>query len=267
MGHQESVVQTADRWGRRAAALLLALLAGLAPPLATAQPSDAHLARLQARYAIDKPEGNGPFPAVILVPGCQGFDHKLYRGRYERASAELKSLGFVVVRADYLAAAEAASCDLVMDPALAATNVLTTARHLQTQTYVKADAVNVIGWSFGGGLALGMLEQLNPNGSQPVTAVAAYSPYLALRRTWTVDVPVLILCTLQDTVAPCERTDALLAEMPERKQVRHVKLPEGLHAFDNSDVVSGGSPSGQAVGYHDASAKAAWAELLGFLRR
>lgn len=263
MEHQ----QTAERWGPRVAALMLGLLSWLVPALAAAQPSNAHLDRLQARYAIDKPEGSGPFPAVILVPGCQGFDHKLYRGRYERAGAELKALGFVVARADYLAAAEAANCELVMDPAQAATDVLTTARHLQAQPFIKPDAVNVIGWSFGGGLALSMLDQLTPNGSQPVTAVAAYSPYLALRRTWTVDVPVLILCTLQDTVAPCERTDALLAEMPERKQVRHVKLPEGLHAFDNGDVAPGSSPSGLAVGYHEASAKAAWGELLGFLRR
>lgn len=59
-------------------------------PLAAAQPSNAHLARLQARFAIDKPEGSGPFPALILVPGSQGLDHKFCHGRYERATAELK---------------------------------------------------------------------------------------------------------------------------------------------------------------------------------
>jgi hypothetical protein len=60
-------------------------------------------------------------------------------------------LGFVVAWADYLAAAEAARCDLVMDPTQAATDVLTTAGHLQVQPFVKHDAVNVIGCSFGGG--------------------------------------------------------------------------------------------------------------------
>lgn len=264
MEHRQAAVQ----WGRRVTALLLGLLLWLvASAPASAQPSDAHLARLQANYAIDKPEGSGPFPAVVLVAGCQGFKHPLYRGRYERATQELKALGFVVARADYQAAVEVSSCELVMDPVQAASDVLTTARHLQAQPFVKPNAVNVIGWSFGGGLALGMLEQLSPAGPQPVAAVVAYSPYLALRRTWTVEVPVLILCTLEDTVAPCERTDALLAEMPERKQVRHLKLAEGLHAFDNSDVRPGISPAGQAVGYHEASAKAAWTELLGFLRR
>jgi dienelactone hydrolase len=252
------------RWARalRRVALLVGA-AALSP--AWAEPSAAHLARLQAASAIEKPPGDGPFPAVILVPGCQGFNHRLYRSRYERTTGDLKSMGFVVARADYLAAIEASTCDLVMDPVQAASDVLATARHLQAQPFVKPDAVNVIGWSFGGGLALGMLEQLSPAGPYPVAAVIAYSPYLALRRTWTVDVPVLTLCTLQDTVAPCERTDALLGEMPDRKQVRHVKLPEGLHAFDAGDVPPVSSP--QPVGYHEASAKAAWAEVLGFLRR
>ncbi|MBI3154691.1 MAG: dienelactone hydrolase family protein [Burkholderiales bacterium] len=257
-------------WGKRLARALrrVALLVGVAAlSTAWAEPSTAHLARLQAGYAIVKPPGDGPFPAVILVPGCQGFNHRLYRSRYERATGDLESMGFVVARADYLAAIEASSCDLVMDPVQAASDVLATARHLQALPFVKPDAINVIGWSFGGGLALGMLEQLNPAGPQPVAAVVAYSPYLALRRPWTVDVPVLILCTLQDTVAPCERTDALLGEMPDRKQVRHVKLPEGLHAFDAIDVAPGTSPSGQAVGYHETTAKAAWTEVLGFLRR
>ena len=145
--------------------------------------------------------------------------------------------------------------------------MLATARHLQAQPYVKADAVNAIGWSFGGGLVLGMLEQLSAAGPHPVAAVVAYSPYLSLRRAWTVDVPVLILCTLQDAVAPCARTDALLEEMPSRQHVRHVKWPEGLHAFDVRDVAPFTAPSGNRLGYHEASAKAAWTEVLGFLRR
>lgn len=244
---------------------LVASLGG-APP-AAAQPDAARLKRLQAAQAIEKPAGDGPFPAVVLAPGCQGFGHALYRGRYERATRELTGLGFVVARADYLAAAEAPNCDLVMDPEGAAADVLATARHLQSLPFVKPGAVNVIGWSFGGGLALGMLEKLEPAGPRPVAAVVAYSPYLTLRRVWTAELPVLILCTLEDTVAPCERTDALLAELPSRQQVRHVKLPEGLHAFDAADVKPGTSPGGQSVGYHKASAKAAWAEVLGFLRR
>lgn len=57
----------------------------------------------------------------------------------------------MVARADYLAATEGARRDLVMDPAEAVTDVLTTAGHLQVQPFVKPDAVNVIGFSFGGG--------------------------------------------------------------------------------------------------------------------
>jgi dienelactone hydrolase len=246
-------------------AVLVAAATATVPALA--EPSAAHLARLQASLAVDRPAGDGPFPAVILVPACRGFSDPVLRSRYEHAARELKALGFVVAHADYLAAVEAADCELVMDPAQAAADVLRAARHLQALPFVKPDAVNAIGWSIGGGLVLGMLEQVSTAGESPVSAVVAYSPYLTLRRVWTADVPVLILCTLQDEVAPCARTDALLAEMPQRPHVRHVKLPEGLHAFDARDVAPHVATSGRRIGYHEASAKAAWTEVLGFLRR
>lgn len=252
-------------------AALMATLALLPPAMAQADRADpahqSHLARLSAAYAVEKPAGDGPFPAVVLVPGCEGFARPLYRGRYERATVELKARGFVVARADYLAAIEASNCDLVMAPAEAAADVLATARHLQSLPFVKPQAVNVIGWSFGGGLALGMLEQIDAAAPRAVAAVVAYSPYLTLPRVWKADVPVLILCTLQDTVAPCDRTDALLAQLPGGLPVRHLKLPEGLHAFDNADVTPGPNLAGRMVGYHEATAKTAWAEVLGFLRR
>ena len=35
---------------------------------------------LEEHYTIKKPDGTGPFPAVMLVPGCSGF-HAEFRSR------------------------------------------------------------------------------------------------------------------------------------------------------------------------------------------
>jgi len=248
--------------------LAMALAIGL-PSVAVGQGAVERARLLEARQALSKPDGDGPFPAVILVAGCQGFDHPQFRGRYERLARELPALGFVAVRADYLAAAGASTCDLIMDPPAAARDILAVARQLRTLPFVKADAINVIGWSYGAGLALGTLSELTPGEPSPVAAVVAYTPYLAMARPWSVDVPVLVMCTLQDTAAPCERIDALVAELPGRDRLKYVKFLEGLHSFDNADLppYTTAIGNGNPMGYHAATAAAAWAEVVAFLRR
>ncbi|CAG1019880.1 hypothetical protein BURC_04805 [Burkholderiaceae bacterium] len=252
-----------ERW---ACVLALLLPTGLASQ-ALAQDAASHTARLEAKFGLTKPEGTGPFPAVVMVTGCQGFEHPLYRGRYERFARDVAALGFVSIRADYLAAAAVGNCELIMDPEAAAKDILTAARHLRTLPFVKQDAINVVGWSYGGGLSLGLIEQLPAIEPRPIATVIVYSPYLALFRPWTVDLPVLIICTMQDTVAPCDRVDTLLAEVGNRQSVQYLKFPEGSHAFDNADLPPNSRVSGNPVGYHEPTAKAAWVEVARFLRR
>jgi dienelactone hydrolase len=174
-------------WGWRFGVVLLTLGSLVQGSVALAQAASAREARLAARYAMAKPEGPGPFPSVILVPGCQGFDRPQWKQRYEAVSRDLLGLGFAVIRADYLAASEAPNCELVMDPAEAAGDILVAARHLRAQPFIKADRIQVMSWSFGGGLSLGVLERLDPAdraGPPLLAGVVAYFPYLTLRRTW-----------------------------------------------------------------------------------
>lgn len=225
-------------------------------------------ARLAARYALEKPEGNGPFPAVMLVPGCQGFDRPLWKGRYERAARQLKELGFVVARVDYLAAGDVGSCDVIMNPAEVADDIVTTSKYLRAQSFVKPESINVLAWSYGGGAAFNALTKTESRDPVRVAAVVAYYPYLSLARPWSVDVPALVLCSAQDTTAPCDRFETLLAEVQARDRVKIVKYAEGYHAFDNSDLpAKTESPGGNVVGYNEKTATAAWVEVEKFLRR
>ena len=65
---------------------------------------------LSKHYRIMKPEGTGPFPAVMMVPGCSGFE--LGKESYDRVQKRLRELGFATLRVDSLAARNATDCRL-----------------------------------------------------------------------------------------------------------------------------------------------------------
>src|SRR5207245_1247740 len=55
--------------------------------------------RLEPHYRAQRPEGPGPFPAILLVPGCGG----IAPARIKTAE-ELMRQGYVVVFVDYVSA-------------------------------------------------------------------------------------------------------------------------------------------------------------------
>jgi dienelactone hydrolase len=65
---------------------------------------------LLKHYRLEKPEGAGPLPAVLMVPGCAGFDAELAKARYDRVQSRLVELGFVTLRVNSLAVRNATSC-------------------------------------------------------------------------------------------------------------------------------------------------------------
>ena len=79
-----------------------------------ADSSAKHQRRLEAHYSLERPEGRGPFPAVMMVPGCSGFAAPLWQGRYARAAQKLTAQGFVVLKVDYLAARGQSRCTAVL---------------------------------------------------------------------------------------------------------------------------------------------------------
>jgi len=225
-------------------------------------------ARLAARYGLEKPEGKGPFPAVMLVPGCSGFEHRLWKGHYERTARRLKELGFVTIRVDYLAAADSSSCEVIMNPSELGDDVATAAKYLREQSYVKPDAINLLAWSYGGVPTFHALRKTESREPVQLAAVVAYGPYISLPEQLKVETPVLVLCTAQDTQSACSRVETLLTEEPAKGRLRIVKYEEGYHGFDNSDLPAKVETlNGNVIGYKEATATIAWVEVAKFLRR
>ncbi|MBM3487081.1 MAG: dienelactone hydrolase family protein [Alphaproteobacteria bacterium] len=71
----------------------------LAAALVLALGTPASAAALELPYAIDKPAGDGPFPAVVLLHDCSGLGPRS-SGAPGRWSSELTRRGYVTIRPD-----------------------------------------------------------------------------------------------------------------------------------------------------------------------
>lgn len=79
-------------------------------PVAHSDGNSNHSELLAKYYRLAKPKGEGPFPAVILVPGCSGFNFKFAPSFYNDLQNKLSELGFATLRVNYLAARNIESC-------------------------------------------------------------------------------------------------------------------------------------------------------------
>jgi len=122
---------------------------------------------------LAKPDGAGPFPAVVVLHGCSGFT-----SRYSVMADRLKSWGYVALAIDSLgprgrgkACVSGGRGDQPLD-AYAGLDFLA------AQPFVDADRIGLLGYPMGGGSALmaaerGLIEQLFP---KKFRAVVAYYP-------------------------------------------------------------------------------------------
>lgn len=253
----------------RAAAVWACLLVGVVVLAAPAGAADnagnaAHGERLAAHYRLESPAGAGPFPAVLLVSGCSGFSAPFAGPHYDTAQARLVELGFLTVRVNYLAAREAPSC-IQVHTAMVADDIAWVVADLRRHPRVKADAINLLGWSWGGA---GVLRALGAkDGRAPVAAAVAYSPVCTYAVPWQGTVPVLVLHGAIDDVAPLAACEALFARVPDAGRPRLVVLPDAHHGFDNAQLPADFKYPYGTLASNPAAATKAWAELAAFLRR
>ena len=215
-----------------------------------------HKERLSKHYRLEKPKGAGPFPAVMMVPGCSGFEYA--REAYNSGQKRLVELGFVTLRVDYLAARNVSHCfDGGVSIEEVATDIGIAAGYLREQTFVKKDSLNVVGWSYGGACALQALGRTYNREPVKVDAVVAIYPLCdCVQQRWDSQVPVLVLVGLLDTVAPLKNCTGLFRGLPDERLT--IKTYEDAqHEFDDFERPQ----------YNEADAKSAWIEVTNFLRK
>jgi dienelactone hydrolase len=231
----------------KAAALVAAFLIGNAVECLAAQPEPSGTvvefenplaSRLPLQGYLRQPNTAGPFPAVVLLHGCNGN----WRRPDERWGKRIAAWGYVTLTVDSFGprglkntCGGGAPVDLAFD-AYRALNFLV------RQPFVDPARVVALGFSQGGWLALtsvehGAVEQISQNKFR--AAIAFYPPCLGFKGNMTV--PTLILIGELDDWTPaleCRnmvdgRDDwGISRRKGEGAPVQLVVYPGAYHAFD-----------------------------------
>jgi dienelactone hydrolase len=230
------------------AAVLLVLLPGVAAraagAVAEAEAVEFREGDLTLKGMLFRPEGNGPFPAVIAMHNCAGLmsPSGTMRTRYRDWAQQLVKMGFVALFPDsYGPRGLGNECNdrnqTTRSDHERVADALAARHWLQQRPEVKGDRISLIGWSNGG---TSVLWTVRPRGKREDrsdfrSAVVFYPACRRLDTTaWSARVPTLILIgALDDWSSPqeCERMVADAKGRSARASI--VVYPGALHDFDH----------------------------------
>lgn len=234
---------------------------------------------LTLHATLYKPDGDGPFKAVVALHDCGGIVHRprTTAQLYAEWADHLVADGFVVLFPDSFGSRSLgpqcrerqrkvhASRERVADA--------NAARHwLQSQSYVKADHISLLGWADGAVAALWTVRPTaapKDSSADFRSAVAFYPGCRRLRETaWSARVPTLILIGSADDWTPAATCQQMVAGARGRSaRAVIVVYPGAHHEFDRANsplrlrtgLAFSADPSGKA---HSGTNPAARSDAL-----
>lgn len=222
--------------------------------------------RLQPYYRFQQPQGSGPFPTVLIVPGCSGFSHPRAPNAYASYIERLKDLGHAVFVVDYVSAEGISdACGGRLSSAQVSEYVSAATSYCATLPFVNRDQIRIIGWSLGGG---GLLSALDTIEAQriPIRGALALYPVCRDVQPWRSQARTVILLGGLDNIQPPEICQQLVERVPTGRVV--LRLYQGAHhGFDWSELPTRTEHAEQpTLGLNPEAAQAAWKEIIAFLR-
>jgi len=222
-----------------------------------------------------RPEGDGPFKAVVALHDCGGLAHRpaTTAQLYAEWANHLVADGFVVLFPDSFDSRGLGSQCRVRERKVHASrervgDANAARRWLQSQSYVRADRISVIGWSNGATAALWAVRPTTapPDGSADFrSAVAFYPGCRKLRATeWSARVPTLILIGSADDWTLASTCEQMVAGTRGRSAAAKIIVyPGAHHEFDRANtpirlrtgLVNTANPSGIAHGGTNPAAR------------
>jgi len=251
----------------------LVVLALLSPVLAGADsPSDLLQAAIRRDDRLLRPEGAGPFPAVIMLHGCSG------PGKSNQVWAErLRGWGYLSLRVNSFKARNLKRVcgGGILEAADRVPDVLAALAALRARPDVRGDRIAVMGWSHGAGAALAALAAAPAKPDQGFRAAVAYYPGCRRLKPWSSGTPALLLLGGADdwtAAGPCQALAARQARTG--FDVAAVTYPGVYHGFDSAllgpdprrapDALGG---RGATLQHDPAAAEDSFARVQAFLAR
>ena len=212
-----------------------------------------------------RPAGQGPYPAVVLLHPCSG---RLAPNLEQADAQRYIALGYAVLAVDSFGArgivdgcaGGGASVDVVMD----AYGAL---MHLAGLPSIDAERIALVGYSYGGSMALSAVAFDGPERlfDRQFRVAVAYSPTCPDHSAVAVGVPTLILTGAQDEWAPPRFCQRMMARRSGHgASIKLVVYPDAGHAF-NLPLASR-RHYGYRLEYNEPADRAAWSETVAALR-
>ena len=229
---------------------LLAVAGGMCLAACQPQGTSVAIATEGSGAAMDswlgKPEGEGPFPAVVLAHGCSGTERNtphqtVWRGLNQHA-AFLNRNGFVTLILDSFGPRGITDgCHrpqsyypVQMRDAHDAADFLTTLE------FVDKERIGLVGLSLGGGTALRLAQQVSVDDRTDAnratfSAFVAYYPYCDVQFSYSLARPVLVMVGSEDNWTPahlCISFHANAEKSNPGQVLQLVVYPAAHHSFD-----------------------------------
>jgi len=218
---------------------------------------------------LHRPEGTGPFPAIVALHGCGGRGLKEYEDAF---AARFTALGYVLLIVDsFTPRGVAQRCDSpasdehvdrVMD-------AYGGRRYLAGLPFVDPQRIAAVGYSQGAMVALSAaaLGGIDTLFDRHFRAVVAFYPNCA-SLTGSVSVPTLILIGALDDWTPAGNCEAMMVRRSgEGAPVKLIVYPGAYHAFNARSLRD--KPRtflGHHLEYNAAADMAAWDAMAAALR-
>ena len=216
----------------------------LITPLGGNDASDVNL-----RAALFKPDGDGPFPAIVAMHGCGGLFNKHNRldARVMQWADLLTNRGYVVLFPDSHTARDIRSaCDHNDISHIRTFDAYGALEYLRGQAFVISDRIGLLGWSQGGHATLDAIwdQSARRPGDLPATvdlpmdgfraAVAFYPAFSHTdRHGWFTSVPLLAFLGASDQWSPPEHSTPIFDKaIAEGANIQYQVYPDTYHDFD-----------------------------------
>jgi dienelactone hydrolase len=183
------------------------------------------------RGLLVRPDGAGPFPAVVFLHGCDGV-----QPFQERWAADLAGRGYVALLVDSHGPRGIGDDCAHWPPTTDSRpfDAFGALRHLGGLPFVDAGRVGVMGWDTGGRAVQRLLEAKGVQQALAERFAAGVEVYPIARPDGPVSAPVLLLVGDKDDCFPAARIrHAMAAFDPGPVPLVLEVLPDAGHGFDN----------------------------------